>query len=58
LVQNLAGLRPFGHPPHGDIFATLRVLETIGDPLATCGAGAWSVERPGMYRNYIRVVDG
>jgi hypothetical protein len=58
LVLNMAGLRPFGHPFHDDIFLILGALGLVGGRLAICGAGEWYVELLGMYRRNIRVVHG
>jgi hypothetical protein len=56
VVLDLAGLRPFGHPFHDDIFAMLRELGSVGGRLAVCGAETWYTDRLLMYRRLVRVV--
>ncbi len=58
LVIDFAGLRPFGHPFHDDIFAILRELGGVGGRLAICGAETWYTDRLPMYRQFVRVVMG
>ena len=50
VVLDLAGIRPFGHPFHDDLFAILRELGRGGGRLALCGGEAWFIDRLPMYR--------